>query len=62
MELDHDSGEMEGMVLKGEFEGRMLSSLSDAELKTLLDELRGTDQQAEALMEAYLDWRVPELA
>ena len=59
MELDHDSGEMEGMVLKGAFEGRMLSSLSDAELKTLLDELRGTDQQAEALMEAYLDWRIP---
>jgi DnaJ-like protein len=59
MALDHDSGEMEGMVLKGAFEGRMLSSLSDAELKTLLDELRSTDQQAEALMEAYLDWRVP---
>jgi hypothetical protein len=60
MELDHDSGEMEGMVLKGAFEGRMLSSLSDAELKTLLDELRGADQQAEALMEAYLDWRIPK--
>ncbi len=59
MELDHDSGEMEGMVLKGAFEGRMLSSLSDGELRTLLDELRGTDQQAEALMEAYLDWRIP---
>jgi hypothetical protein len=60
MELDHDSGEMEGMVLKGKFEGRMLSSLSDAELKKLLDELRGTDQQAEALMQAYLDWRIPD--
>jgi DnaJ-domain-containing protein 1 len=60
MELDHDSGEMEGMVLKGAFEGRMLSSLSDAELKALLDELRGTDQQAEALMQAYLDWRIPD--
>jgi DnaJ-domain-containing protein 1 len=59
MALDHDSGEMEGMVLKGKFEGRMLSSLSDADLKTLLDELHGTDQQAEALMEAYFDWRVP---
>jgi len=59
MELDHDSGEMEGRVLKGGFEGRMLSSLSDAELKRLLDQLRDTDPQAEALMEAYLDWRVP---
>jgi len=60
MELDHDSGEMEGMVLKGAFEGRMLSSLSDAELKTLLDELRGTEQQAVTLMQAYLDWRIPD--
>jgi DnaJ-like protein len=59
MELDHDSGEMEGMVLKGSFEGRMLSSLSNTELKALLDELRATDQQAEALLEAYLDWRLP---
>jgi hypothetical protein len=58
MELDHDSGEMEGMVLKGVFGGRMLSSLSEPELKRLLDEVRDTDQQAEALMEAYLDWRV----
>ena len=59
MELDHDSGEMEGMVLKGRFEGRVLSSLSNAELTRLLDELRDRDQQAEALMEAYLDWRLP---
>jgi hypothetical protein len=59
MALDHDSGEMEGQVLKGKFEGWMLSSLSNAELKALLDELRGADQQGEALMEAYLDWRVP---
>lgn len=59
MALDHDSGEMEGKVLKGVFEGRMLSSLSDADLNKLLDELRGTDPQAEALMEAYLDWRIP---
>ncbi len=36
----------------------MLSSLSNADLKILLDELRA-DQQAEALMEAYLDWRIP---
>jgi hypothetical protein len=59
MALDLDSGEMEGMVLKGKFEGRMLSSLSDVDLKALLGDLSGADHQAEALMEAYLDWRVP---
>jgi hypothetical protein len=60
MALDHDSGEMEGLVLKGKFEGRMLSSLTDADLNRLLDELRGTDPQAKALLEAYLDWRIPD--
>ena len=40
MVLDHDSGEMEGRCLKGQFAGRMLSSLSEAELLVLLEELR----------------------
>jgi hypothetical protein len=57
MVLDHDSGEMEGRCLKGQFAGRMLSSLSEAELGTLLEELRSTDAQGAALIEAYLDRR-----
>jgi hypothetical protein len=57
MVLDHDSGEMEGRCLKGQFAGRMLSSLSKAELLVLLEELRATDAQGAALIEAYLDRR-----
>jgi hypothetical protein len=57
MELDHDSGLMEGRCLKGRFAGRTLSSLSDGELLLLLAELRDADAQGAALIEAYLDKR-----
>jgi hypothetical protein len=57
MELDHDSGRMEGRCLKGQFAGRTLSSLSDDELTTLLEELRVSDAQGALLVEAYLDRR-----
>ena len=40
MELDHDSGRMEGRCLKGKFAGRTLSALTDEELILLLEELR----------------------
>jgi hypothetical protein len=57
MELDHDSGRMEGRCLKGKFAGRTLSSLSDDELTLLLEELRVSDAQGALLIEAYLDRR-----
>jgi hypothetical protein len=57
MELDHDSGHMEGRCLTGRFAGRTLSSLSDDELLLLLEELSATDAQGAALIEAYLDRR-----
>ena len=59
MELDHDSGHMDGRCLKGRFAERPLSTLSDIELMELLDELRGGDVQDLSLMEAYLQWRMP---
>jgi hypothetical protein len=59
MELDHDSGHMDGQCLTGRFAGRPLSSLSDKEAMDLLDELRADGAQEAALMEAYLDWRMP---
>lgn len=59
MELDHDSGHMEGQCLSGRFAGRPLSSLSDKEVMDLLDELHADGAQEAALMEAYLDWRMP---
>jgi DnaJ-domain-containing protein 1 len=57
MELDHDSGHMEGRCLTGRFAGRTLSSLSDEELLALLEDLKASDQQGAALIGAYLDWR-----
>jgi DnaJ domain len=57
MELDHDSGHMEGRCLTGRFTGRTLSSLNAEELVLLLDELRDSDAQGAALIEAYLDRR-----
>ena len=59
MELDHDSGRMDGKVLAGRFKDRALSSLTDREAFELLDELQSEGAQEAALIEAYLDWRLP---
>jgi DnaJ domain len=59
MELDHDSGQMDGQCLSGRFAGRQLSSLSDREAMELLAELHGDGAPEAAVMEAYLDWRLP---
>jgi DnaJ domain len=57
MVLDHDSGRMEGRCLKGRLAGRDLSSLRNAEVLQLLDEIGAIDPQGAALLEAYLDRR-----
>lgn len=55
MELDHDSGEMDGTVLGGNFEGRPLSSLSLEEHLELWQEVATADANGAQLLEAYLD-------
>jgi hypothetical protein len=60
VELDHDSGQMEGQCLTGRFAGRPLSSLSDGEAMELLAELHQEGAPEAAVMEAYLDWRLPD--
>jgi DnaJ domain len=55
MELDHDSGEMRGRVLKGLFKDRDITSLSAADLALLWQDCRHTDAQSAQLIEAYLD-------
>lgn len=59
MELDHDSGHMDGTCLEGRFQGRTLSSLSEREAIELYNDFAGDGLKEAALMEAYLDWRVP---
>ena len=54
MRLDHDTGEMDGTVLQGRFEGRALRGLGLPELLELLDECR-SDRQSMAVLGAYLD-------
>lgn len=55
MELDHDTGEMHGRVLKGLFKDRDIRSLSAADLALLWQDCRNTDVQSAQLIETYLD-------
>jgi DnaJ-like protein len=58
MELDHDSGYMDGKVRTGPFAGRALSSLSEREAIELYNAFAGDGLKEASLMEAYLDWRI----
>ena len=58
MQLDHDSGAMQGRVLRGEFAGRSLGDLDEAALLRMASAV-GSDGDSAALLEAYLDRRVP---
>ncbi|MEO1066610.1 MAG: DnaJ domain-containing protein [Pseudomonadota bacterium] len=57
MELDHSSGTMEGRVLVGPFEGRLLSTLSEPELAALYSDVANApdDPDSLSLIETYLD-------
>ena len=54
MVLDHDSGDMDGRVLAGRHDGRMLSEMSIEDLMEVGDDLRG-DAESLRLLEGYLD-------
>ena len=54
MTLDHDSGDMDGQVLAGRFEGRALSELDISELLRLAEDFR-SDEESLRLLESYLD-------
>jgi hypothetical protein len=56
MELDHDSGDMEGAFIAGKYAGVTLQALDAAALIAALPDL---DEESRALLEAYLDRRKP---
>ncbi|PWJ85781.1 DnaJ-like protein [Pseudaminobacter salicylatoxidans] len=58
MELDHDTGKLEGVVLAGRHEQRSLGTMSLSDLLELHDDLYG-DPESCQLLEAYLDGRFP---
>jgi hypothetical protein len=58
MELDHDTGALEGQVLAGTYEGHMLGTLDLQALTELMHELR-SDSESVRLLETYLDGRFP---
>jgi hypothetical protein len=56
MELDHDTGSMQGRILAGPYEGSTLDALNIPTLVRLAGEI---DPESRALLVAYLDRREP---
>ncbi len=56
MELDHDTGRMDGRILAGPREGALLSVLDVVTLTAMLGDI---DEESRALLAAYLDGRDP---
>ncbi|HEY0439442.1 MAG TPA: DnaJ domain-containing protein [Xanthobacteraceae bacterium] len=56
MELDHDSGAMQGRILAGPYEGTTLDALNVPTLVRLAGDI---DEESRALLAAYLDRRDP---
>ena len=52
MELDHDTGELDGIVLTGRLQGCRLSALNEADLLSLYREIQA-DGDGTALLESY---------
>jgi hypothetical protein len=58
MRLDHDTGAMTGQVVRGRETGKSLDELDEAALVGLRREI-AADAESVALLEAYLDRRIP---
>ncbi len=55
MELDQDTGDIRGRVLKGIFEGQRIENLKPEDLVLLWQDCRAEDPQSAQIIEAYLD-------
>ncbi len=56
MEINHKTGEMNGIVLVGKYEGKELNSMSQADLTEFMTEI-SEDGQTLELLNTYLDSR-----
>lgn len=59
MELDHDTGEIDGKILTGPMKGTLLSSLTEEELLSLYQEI-SSDTDSLALLVSFLDRHHPD--
>ncbi|MEZ5571884.1 MAG: molecular chaperone DnaJ [Halioglobus sp.] len=59
MQLDHDSGDLQGEVLKGAFAGRRLADMDRQQLEQLLSYCRREDTDSLRLLDSYLQQRFP---
>jgi hypothetical protein len=59
MELDHDTGEMDGTILTGRMQGVRLASLSGEEILSLYFDFR-SDPDSISLLESFLDRYFPD--
>ena len=57
MQLDHDSGELQGEVLKGSYQGWRLADMNRQQLEELLDYCRSEDSDSVQLLDSYLQQR-----
>ena len=59
MQLDHDSGELQGEVLQGAYEGWRLADMTREQLLELLAYCQANDADSVQLLESYLAQRFP---
>ena len=60
MTLDHDSGDLSGVVLESAFKGWLLSELNRQQLDELLSYCQHEDTDSAQLLASYLEQRFPE--
>ncbi|MEI7601053.1 MAG: molecular chaperone DnaJ [Aestuariivirga sp.] len=60
MQLDHDTGRMDGNILAGSLKGRKLSSLTLVEAQALHAQCAAATDQSRALFEAWIERTHPE--
>ena len=60
MTLDHDNGELSGVVLEGAYKDWLLSELDRSQLDALLKYCQQEDSDSAQLLTSYMDQRFPE--